>query len=163
LGLLAALENDDIPIVFADGGICYAPDYAGACRMFRRKGKTIYTGRLEKDMLVSAYRAAKAHVLPSWYELPGLVTLEAALYGCNVAASPHGGIREYLGEQCRYFEPGDLEGMRQAALRCLEAPKSGAAGILAREFTWEKSVEAVHGLYREVMTGIPRPREKALA
>ncbi len=153
LALLAALEDDDIPVVLADGGVCYSPDYSNICRVFRRKGRTLYTGRLSPRMLISAYRAAKVHVLPSWYELPGLVTLEAALYGCNVAASPHGGIREYLGDTCLYFEPEDLPGMRRAVLQALEAPKTGAAAQAARPFTWEKSGEKIYRLYQDILAG----------
>lgn len=91
LMLLKALENDNIPIVFADAGFSYDPSYASLCKAFRRKGPTLFTGRLTDEMLVSAFRAARVHCLPSWYELPGLVTLEAARYGCATVASSWGG------------------------------------------------------------------------
>jgi glycosyltransferase involved in cell wall biosynthesis len=153
LALLAALEFEDIPIVFADGGVCYAPDYSNLCRYFKRKAPTIYTGRLDKEMLVSAYRAAKAHVLPSWYELPGLVSLEAALYGCNIAATPRGGLRDYLGDTVDYFEPDNLESIRQATLKAMSRPRDGAAALKAQPFTWQKTAEGLLQIYRAALEG----------
>jgi glycosyltransferase involved in cell wall biosynthesis len=151
LALLAALEDEDVPLVFVDGGVSFSPEYAEYCRKFRRRGPTVFTGRLEPAMLASCYCAARAHVLPSWQELPGLVTLEAAMHGCNVAATPHGGIREYLGADCHYFEPDDLTAIRRVALQAYAAPKDGAAGKVARRFTWQASVERLLAVYRTVL------------
>ncbi|MCB0320817.1 MAG: glycosyltransferase, partial [Bdellovibrionales bacterium] len=76
LMLAKALEDVEIPLVFASGGFTYQPDYADSVRRFRRKGATFVLDRLSPEMLSSAYKAAKVHALPSWYELPGLVSLE---------------------------------------------------------------------------------------
>lgn len=153
LALLTALEDEDMPIVFADGAVCYAPDYSTACRVFRRRGQTVFTGRLSKAMLVSAYRAARLHVLPSWYELPGLVTLEAALYGCPVAATLSGGIREYLGDACTYFEPGDVNGLRQLIRQAYARPRSTEATARAKRYTWASAVGQVIQVYQDVLAG----------
>jgi glycosyltransferase involved in cell wall biosynthesis len=162
LALLAALEFEDIPIVFADGGVCYAPDYANLCRYFKRKAPTVYTGRLDKEMLVSAYRAARAHVLPSWYELPGLVSIEAALYGCNIAATPRGGLRDYLGDTVDYFEPDDLEGVRRAALNALHRPRNETAAAKARPFTWQATAEKLKRFYEATLLGTSGPTQSPL-
>jgi|GEM_PF-582413 len=155
LALLAALENEDIPLVFADGSVCYAPDYSVAVRQFKRKGRTIFTGRLSKPLLVSAYRAARLHVLPSWYELPGLVTLEAALYGCQVAATPHGGIREYMGETCRYFEPDDIGGLKNLISAAYSGQNLPGSREKAGEFTWEAAGKRVITVYEDILAGRP--------
>ena len=34
-------------------------------------------------------------------------------------------------------------------------PKPGAPGVKARGFTWDRSVEEVYRLYREVLSGAP--------
>lgn len=149
LSLLAALEQEDVDLVLADGGVAYFPEYAEACRSFRRRGRTIITGRLSPAMLASAYRAARAHILPSWQELPGLVTLEAAAYGCNVAATPHGGIREYMGEACAYFEPDDLSGIRAASLEAMRKPRDGSAAAAATRHTWAASAARILAAYQE--------------
>ncbi len=149
LMLLAALEEDEITVVFADGGFAYARGYAEACRKFARRGRTLFTGRLPPRMLRSAYLAARVSCLPSWYELPGLATLEAALWSRNVVASPWGTIGEYLGQTCLYAEPDDFPGLRSQILKAWESPPSSALRAHAAQFTWARTVKETEALYRE--------------
>lgn len=151
LMLLKALENEDIPVVFVDGGFTYQPKYASLCKAMKRRGRSFFTGRLSNEMLVSAYRAARVHCLPSWYELPGLVTLEAARYGCATVASSWGCIKDYLGALCEYCEPDSPESIRDAVLRAYqEGPKPGSQEH-ASTFTWEAAVKKVESIYNEVL------------
>jgi len=151
LMLLKALEDDDIPIVFADGGFVCQPQYTELCKRFQRRGRTIYTGRLSSELLVSAYHAARVHCLPSWYELPGLVTLEAAQYGCAPVASSWGAITDYMGEYCEYCEPDSPESIRTAVLRAMEQGIKPGAREHAATFTWEAAAEQVLRVYEEVL------------
>lgn len=59
----------------------------------------------ESDLLTSAYAAAKALVLPSWYETPGIVALEAGLAGANIAITKIGGTTEYFKDLAFYIDP----------------------------------------------------------
>jgi glycosyltransferase involved in cell wall biosynthesis len=151
LMLLRALEDDDIPLVFADGGFTYTPAYRALCDRYLRKGKTVFTGRLDDEMLISAFRAARVHCLPSWYELPGLVTIEAARYGCTVVASSWGGIPDYLGDTCYYCEPDNHRSIRDAIMKAYEQGRP--AGLLekAQSFTWEKSADITLAKYADVI------------
>ena len=151
LMLLISLENEDIPIVFVDGGFTYQPSYSEICKSFRRKGKTIFTGRLSDEMLISAYQAAKVHCLPSWFELPGLVSLEAALHGCNVVASSWGAIKDYLGKNCWYCEPDSADSIRKAIYSALESPKNNHAKQAVQPFTWEKFTEKTLARYYYIL------------
>jgi glycosyltransferase involved in cell wall biosynthesis len=151
LMLLHALEEIDLPVVFADGGFTYQPDYLEVCRMYSRKGPTIYTGRLSDELLVSAYRACRLHCLPSWYELPGLVSLEAAQYGCNVAASSWGCLPDYLGSSCVWCSPEDPESVRSAVLKGYEQPRDGRAAEIAQSFTWDRFGQETVGRYEQVL------------
>jgi len=153
LALLAALEDEDIPVVFADGGFSYAAEYASACRKFARRGRTLFTGRLSPQMLHSAHCAARVSCFPSWYELPGLAALEAACLGRNMVASPWGTLPDYLGNACRYVEPDDLTGLRKAVLEAWESPPSAALRSAAARFTWEKTVQAVESVYLRAAEG----------
>lgn len=151
LMLLAALERDDLPIVFADGGLCYCPEYKDLCHQFKRKGRVVYTGRLSAPMLVSAYRAARVHCLPSWYELPGLVTLEAARYGASVVASSWGGIREYLQGDAEYCRPDNYESIRYVVHKAWKKGRPAAGNPRGGLFTWEKTALSVLDQYRQVL------------
>jgi len=152
LMLLKALEDDDIPIVFADGGFTYSPGYKTLCEQYKRKGKTIFTGRLDDELLISAFKAAKVHCLPSWYELPGLVTIEAARYGCAVVASSWGAISDYLKDKCYYCEPDNYKSIRSAILNAYERGIPQGLKEKAESFTWEKFAENTISKYEEIIT-----------
>lgn len=152
LMLLKALEDDDIPIVFADGGFTYTPHYRHLCDQFKRKGKTLFTGRLDDEMLISAFKTARVHCVPSWYELPGLVTLEAARYGCAVAASSWGAISDYLGETCYYCAPDNHTSIRSAILNAFELGSPPGLFEKAQSYTWENSADVTLAKYAEVIS-----------
>lgn len=150
LMLLAAMELDDLPLVFADGGFAYAAEYADACRKFKRKGRTVFTGRLSPALLRSAYRGARVHCLPSWFELPGLVSLEAALWTPQVVAGAWGTLEDYLGGHCRFVEPDDVPGLRRAVLEAWNAPPDPGLARAAAAFTWERTARAMVAIYLEM-------------
>src|SRR5690606_32882033 len=103
--LLKALEDTDHTVVFATSGMTYEPEYVVAVKNFRRKGKTLFFPMLDKEMLASCFAAARVHALPSWYELPGLVHLEAAQQGTPCVVTDFGTSRDYLGDDAFYCRP----------------------------------------------------------
>lgn len=147
LMLLKALEDSEIPVVIAGGGFTYQPGYDQAVRNFRRRGKTLVLGRISPEMLASAYRAARVHCLPSWYELPGLVTLEAASYGCNVVASASGTIHDYLGEKVFYCDAWNEHSIRNAVLAAYYSPLAAGLKESAMRFTWAETARRTHEVY----------------
>jgi glycosyltransferase involved in cell wall biosynthesis/Tfp pilus assembly protein PilF len=151
LMLLKALEDSDLTVVFATGGFTYQPDYELACRSFVRKGKTIFLGRLEADMLASAFAAARVHVLPSWFELPGLVSLEAARYGTNVVITDYGNARDYFGDLAYYCAPDDDSSIAQAVTAAYYAPTKQGLVEHVKGFTWQKSAEQNVAVYRKIL------------
>lgn len=151
LMLLKALEDIDIPVVIAAGGFSYQPEYEQAVRNFRRRGKTIVLGRLSSQMLASAYAAAKVHALPSWYELPGLVSLEAAYHGCNVVVSNSGTIFDYLGEKAFYCNPEDEDSIRQAVLAAYQSPVLEGLKEVVMDNTWDSVGKKTLEAYKKVV------------
>ncbi|MCA9669715.1 MAG: glycosyltransferase, partial [Myxococcales bacterium] len=113
LTLLAALADEDVPLVFVDSQTPQ-PAYAELCKRWPRRAPTIFTGRISRAELHGAFRAARVHALPSWFELPGLVTLEAAWHGVNVVAGSWGTVAEYMGDNVFLCEPDDLDSVRAA-------------------------------------------------
>lgn len=151
LAILKALENDDITVVFASGGFTYQPEYAEAVTKFQRKGKTMVIGRLSEEMLASAYAAAKVHALLSWYELPGIVSLEAAFHGCNLVASRTGTVEDYFLDLPFYARPDDFDGIRNAIFAAYYAPVSDGLRQRAAEFTWEASADRLIKAYDRIL------------
>ena len=152
LMLMKALEDEDIPLVFVSGGYTYQTPYLDLVRKFNRRGPTYLLDRLSDEMLTSAYKAAKVHALPSWYELPGMVSVEAAHYDCNVAASPRGTIEDYLGDYGYYAEPDDPEAIREAVLNAFKNPVDPGLKKYVKRFTWMASAKSTLEIYRKVLS-----------
>jgi glycosyltransferase involved in cell wall biosynthesis/Tfp pilus assembly protein PilF len=150
LMLLKALENDDITVVLAGGGFSYQADYEAAVKGFKRKGKTIVLPKLSDKQLANAYAAAKVHALPSWYELPGLVSLEAAHYGCNIVATRNGTSADYLGDDAFYCDPGDADSIRSAVLAAFYAPRQTNLKEKVMNYSWKEMADKTMAAYQGI-------------
>ena len=150
LMLLKALEHDDVTVVLAGGGFSYQPEYAAAVQNFKRRGKTVVLPKLTDTQLADCYAAAKVHALPSWYELPGLVSLEAAFHGCNVVATKNGTAKDYLGEYAFYCEPGEEDSIRTAVLAAYYAPVNPNLKEKVMKHSWKEMADKTYQSYQEV-------------
>lgn len=150
--LLKALEESELTVVFAGGGFSYQPEYLELCKKFKRSGRTVFLPRLEPKLLASCYQAAKVHVLPSWCELPGLVSLEAASYGTNVVASSYGTIRDYLGDYAFYCDPADPQTIFNAVMAAYNSPVRPELIERGRSYTWERTAFETAKIYQEVLS-----------
>jgi glycosyltransferase involved in cell wall biosynthesis len=89
------------------------------------------------EMLKAAYKAAKVVVLPSLYETPGLVALEAGLAGANIAVTKVGGTEEYFGKHAWYINPDDEKSLLDSIFKAYLAPKSvQLSKHIEENFTW---------------------------
>lgn len=147
LMLLKALEDLDIPIVFAASSFTYQPEYEALCKSFSRRGKTHFIGRLTDEELASAYQAARVHALPSWFELPGLVSLEAARYGTPIVVSDNGTIRDYVGKHAFYCKPNNAESIKNAVLNAYHSARNKDLQNHVEQFTWQKTADMYSDLY----------------
>lgn len=155
LMLLKALEAEDMAVVIASGGFTYQPDYDWAVRNFKRRGKTVILDKLTPAQLASAYAAARIHALPSWYELPGLVSMEAASVGKNVVVSDMGTTRDYFNDEAFYSDPGCPDSIKNAVLAAFYSPLKVNARDNIMQFTWHKAAQHVLDALRRVISVKP--------
>jgi glycosyltransferase involved in cell wall biosynthesis len=126
--------------------------YYRECRREAMGQKVLFIDALDSTDLASAYAAARVHALVSWYDTPGLVSLEAALAGCTIVSTDRGSAREYFGELVYYCNPGDLESIAGALREAWKAKKDGRLKRRVLEnYTWEKTAEATVEGYRKVL------------
>lgn len=163
LMLLKALESSDIPVVLVAGDFTYQPEYAAAVRAFKRKGQTIVLERLSAEMLASAYAACKIHALPSWFELPGLVSLEAGAAGKNVVASQNGTGIDCMKEFAFYVDPGSEQSIRNGIMAAFYAPVRPEFVALCKSQTWDAMVEATIAQYAKITGRSVQVEKKAEA
>lgn len=151
LGLLRALRGTGIEVVFAGPVNDFA--YYRACRAAAWPGVS-FRKELSGRRLAALYRAAAVHALPSWYETPGLASLEAAACGCRIVTTDRGTAREYFGEGARYCPPDDPEAIREAVLAALATPRSAALAEMVRSrYTWEEAARATKEGYERALGG----------
>lgn len=86
--LLAMMKHKEIPLYFIGKQNKRKSYYTEELKKLAlKRGNTYFIEELPQEELVSYYETAKVHVLPSFRESPGLVTLEALFYGCNIVTS----------------------------------------------------------------------------
>lgn len=146
LALVRAATAIGRPLV-AIGWIASEP-YWAQCQ--RAAGvRLVHIGQSQPSFVASALAAAAVHALPSWYETPGLASLEAALAGCRVVSTDRGTAREYLGDLAHYCDPLSVESIRTAIEAALAAPVPPRLRALVGErYTWEAAAKATAEGYR---------------
>jgi len=109
---------------------------------------------LEHDdpLLASAYAACGCVVLPSWFETPGLVAIEAAMSGVPLVLPRGGSAREYFGEHAAYVAPNDLTGLRRAVCAARTRGRSHQLAELARRsYSWRSAALATREAYETLL------------
>jgi glycosyltransferase involved in cell wall biosynthesis len=150
-----ALRDAGLPLVLVGGNL--QKYYLEWCRQYGPKDLRIIP-HLAQGELRAAYAAAHVHVLPSWMETCGMVTMEAALGNCNVVVSSAGYEVEYYRELAYYCDPADTGSIRAAVRRAHDNYPRDAARRLAlkqrilTEYTWQKAAELTFQAYRRVLT-----------
>jgi len=109
-------------------------------------------GRLDSDALYNIYANAKVHVLPSYFETTGLVSLEAAVMGCNIVVTDKGDQRNYFGDDAWYCEPGDPDSIKKAVDAAFNAPyNTTLRDRILKEYTWQRAAEETLKVYKQVL------------
>lgn len=93
-------------------------------------------------------------VLPSWFETPGLVSLEAAAMGCNIVVSPKGTTRDYFGDSAFYCNVSSPSSIRAALDEAYAVNYDEDFGRkVITEYTWEKAAEKTLDGYQLALKG----------
>jgi glycosyltransferase involved in cell wall biosynthesis len=112
-----------------------------------------WVGFVGDEELAQLYRGARCVVYPSLYEGFGIPVLEAMACGTPVVTSRDGATEEVAGGAAVLVDPLDSEaiaaGIDEADRRREELVPRGLAR--AREFTWERSANAVEAVWRELL------------
>ncbi len=163
LMLLAALQNEDIPIVFATGGHTPQPTYRATVQLWKRNAPVRYLERVPWHSMSTVIRAASVHVLPSFYELPGLVHLECASAGIPIVASTWGALTDYLPESAFHpCDPTDIELIRNATLNALSRPAAPRLQEIALSYTIERLGNALASVYEALPKNISHKKSQRL-
>jgi glycosyltransferase involved in cell wall biosynthesis len=128
--------------------------YYQECKFLASKSNKIqFIEHIEHEELVSIYRAAKVHVLPSWFETTGLSTLEAAVMECNIVITKKGDTEEYFRDYAYYCDPNDVMSIKSAIEIAYKSPiNPELKNFILQNYTWEKTAEQTKKAYLEMVS-----------
>lgn len=110
----------------------------------------------DDHLLARYYTGAALFVYPSLYEGFGIPPLEAMSFGCPVACSNTSSIPEVVGNAGAYFNPSDVDSMREAIENIidddshrLQLVKLGYKRL--ENFSWDKCATETAAIYKHIM------------
>jgi glycosyltransferase involved in cell wall biosynthesis len=153
LSLIRALSGIGNTLVLIGGADRrrVSADYFKFCKK-EAGNNVLFIDWIEGEYLSSAYAAAKLHALVSWYETPGLTSLEAGLAGCNIVTTNRGSTKEYFSDYAWYCDPSDITSIRKSIVEAYETePNPKLKQHILDNFTWEKAAEKTLNAYCHVL------------
>jgi len=121
VGRATPFKGLDVLLKAVDG-IDVILNVAGGVKRERR-GNVVYHGFVSEEELWELYKRSSVLIVPSvWYEVFGLVIVEAFKFGLPVVGSDIGGIPELIvdGYNGYLFEPGNPIDLREKILKVLD-------------------------------------------
>ncbi len=153
LALIHALRGTGIPLTLVGAPGRYSGAYYGRCRR-AADASVRFAGPQPPAELRRLCHRACVHACVSWYETPGLVSLEAALCGCAIVATPGGCTREYLRDDASYGQPDDPQSLRAAVERAIQrGPSPTLAQRVATDYTWDAAANKTLEAYEKEKRG----------
>lgn len=101
--------------------------------------RLVHAGSFAWEELGAWYRGAAVHAQPSWFETPGLSSLEAAAVGCRILCTNVGSAPEYFGSHAVYCSPRDVDSIRCGLEESLRAgpPDPATRQFVRQHFSWQ--------------------------
>ncbi|MCL5257644.1 MAG: glycosyltransferase [Patescibacteria group bacterium] len=112
------------------------------------EGKIVRVENISKGLLASAYLNAKIHVLPSFWELPGLVSLEAGLAGAGLVLGDCAPVREYFGNLATYCNPNDISDITDKITKAYNlSPTTKLSQFIKTNYSWTEIAKKLAVIY----------------
>jgi len=125
-------------------------------REYGLEQRIIFPGYVSEEDKPGLYAGARAFLFPSLYEGFGMPPLEAMACGTPVIAAAASSLPEVMGDAGCMVEPMDTEAIA-GYMHALASDREFSDSIRARgfdrakKFSWDKSVEALFRVYRELI------------
>ena len=146
--LIRALNNTPYNLLLIGDPAPNQKSYYSKCKKIA-EANIAFIDHLPQEQLKKYYAKAKVHVLPSWFEICGLSSLEAAAMGCQVVVTRNGYAREYFGASAFYCDPSDTSSIFQAIDAAARTDFNDLLqkNIILR-FNWKITAEKILSIYK---------------
>lgn len=146
--LAEACRRLDYPLVLV-GNDKAEPDYVARVR--EAYPEVTIIPEMPHEDLGSAYAAAEVYALVSWFETPGLSSMEAGLMGCKVVSTDRGTTKEHFGKNVWYCSPRSESSIEKALADAWKAPSSDALKDHLKKLTWHDIAEKTQEAYEAII------------
>lgn len=111
----------------------------------------VYLGFIDSYHIYNAYRFSKLHVLPSFMEMPGISSLEAAASGCNIISTIEGCTKEYFKDMAIYMNPYE-DGSIVKALEegIVKKKNSELKDYVLENYNWNTCIQKLYESYKKL-------------
>ena len=149
--LIKALNGTGFRLVIIGSPSANQVKYFKKCREIAASNVS-FVENVEQKNLIDYYKAAKVHVLPSWFETTGLSSLEAAAMGCNIVITDKGDTREYFENYAYYCDPASPQSIFDAVSKAAaNTTNKQLQQKIFSEYTWSETAKLTLQAYKEVI------------
>lgn len=150
--LESIMDNNEKVTFVGNAGPNSLKYYDKLVKLAKRRGNVEFISHVTYSEVFDLMLKSKVHVLTSWVETPGLVSLEAGFADCNLVVCDKGSVREYLDDYAFYCEPNNLLSIKLAVNEALNADtKPLLASHISGKFNWEKVTDDLVSAYSSIL------------
>jgi len=152
LNLIRALNNSKYTLLLVGSPAPNQKSYYNECRRIAAENIFFYD-HVPQEELISYYKRAKVHALPSWFETCGLSSLEAAAMGCNIMITDKGYTRDYFGNDAFYCEPGDPGSIFEEIETAAKSDcRTELQNKIFHQYTWQQAAAITLDAYKKIIS-----------
>lgn len=147
--LIRALNNSAYKLLLIGDAAPNQQNYYEQCKGIAAENIS-FISQLPQEQLINYYASARVHVLPSWFEVCGLSSLEAAAMGCQVVISNKGFAASYFENDAFYCDPSKPDTILKAVNEAATANVNGELQKkVLQNYTWQKTAEKTLSVYKK--------------
>ncbi len=149
--LLYAVRDVDVDVTLV--GQAHDARYLALCKKLATP-RVRFVDHVRREEAFALMARTAVHVHPSWFESPGLSSLEAAAAGAHLVVGDRGTEREYFEGHVEYADPADPGSIHAAVVRALDRPPRYPGDpfeCAVRSRTWERTAEATLEAYERAI------------
>lgn len=151
LNLIKAMNGLDIKCYIIGKPALNDLEYYEECKRSAEKNIFFIDG-LKQEKVYEIMSAARVHVLPSWFETTGLVSLEAYYFNCNIVITDKGDQKEYFQNYATYCKPENINSIRESILTAYKKPfDEEFKRFIIDNYTWSKTAEQTKKNYKKIL------------
>ena len=151
LNLIKAINSSDYSLKIIGNSAPNHTGYYEECKQVAKENVS-FLSQISQEELAIHYQESEIHILPSWFETTGLVSLEAAYLGCKIVVSPMGDTKDYFRDFAQYCEPDSVNSIKEAINEAHRMEYSTELkNLVITDYNWTNAAKLTKEAYFEIL------------